>query len=493
MQRFNFQKTNWVLFLLTSLVSFTFGFEQQVTLSFHNDQGNGLVPVVNPIIGNPVLAPNLGADWAFKAGTTFHFTVVGKSAPVDSRPDLSTAVPLLSGKRLLIIDSNTTSRHALEQVITPWGLKTQTTAGGSEALQLLDSSPTFDAVLVAPSAAGIDAPRLAEEIRDLSTTGQIPILLLNSIGEESAPDQRLFTEVLSKPLRPQLLLRTLGHLFGAAVQHNPLQPSVVTKAKVPHALRILLAEDNIVNQKVALMMLERLGYRADVVANGLEVLEAVKRQPYDVVLMDVQMPEMDGLEATSQLLEKCPDHSRPRVIGMTAHAMVGDRERCLEAGMDDYLSKPVQIAALDAVLTGSVLEAKKLPKISETSQVIDATQLAELRQLSQEDGDGLLDRLIDTFLEHSTTELVNLQHALASGDRPALALAAHSLTGSSASLGADGVAEISKNIADLAKDAPLERLEALLRQLERDFGLAQEQLRAERRAASGEPPPGTLD
>jgi CheY-like chemotaxis protein len=240
-------------------------------------------------------------------------------------------------------------------------------------------------------------------------------------------------------------------------------------------------------------MLERLGYRADLAANGLEVLEAVARQPYDVVLMDVQMPEMDGLEATAALLEKLPQDGRPRIIGMTAHAMVGDRERCLAAGMDDYLSKPVQVAALEAVLTGSALETKpRRRRAPEASQVIDAVQLAELRQLSRNTGESLLEQLIDTFLERSAQDLTALRQALAQGDRPALSRAAHSLKGASGNLGALGVSEISRTIEELAPDAPMERLEALLRQLERDFALAREQLLMERLATSGKPPKDTI-
>ena len=425
-------------------------------------------------------------------GSTFHFTVVGKSAPIPGRPDLGSGNVAFEGKRLLLIDENTTSRRALEHVIAPWGLEVEAVADGDAGLERLRAKPRPDIILLAPALGGISSPALAEEIRRLPTADALPLLLLNPIGVEPGLDRRRFAKVLSKPLRPQLLREALGKLLGKEVQQPP-SPAVVSRSPGQQTLRILLAEDNIINQKVALMMLERLGYRADVAANGLEVLDAVRRQPYDVVLMDVQMPEMDGLEATKRLHVESPSQSRPRIIGMTAHAMVGDRERCLAAGMDDYLSKPVQVAALDAVLTGSALEVKQRPRIPETSQVIDPVQLEELRRLNEQGDSGLLERLIDTFLEQSSIELENLQRALAAGDRPGVALAAHRLKGASANLGASGVAAISKNIEDLSKDAPLERMVALLRQLERDFKLACEQLAAERRAAKGEPPPGTLD
>ena len=273
---------------------------------------------------------------------------------------------------------------------------------------------------------------------------------------------------------------TSAELEEAARQHE--QSLVPDDSTSERPLRILLAEDNIVNQKVAQMQLERLGHRADVAANGQEVLEAVARQPYDVILMDVEMPEMDGLEATRRLRRRVNETGpRPRIIGMTAHAMVGDRERCLAAGMDDYLTKPVRRKALAAALSGrSVVSATDLQKAQERSQAIDSLQLAELRDMSKRSGKDLFAELLGSFLERSTEDFEALRGAADPLHRKRLEKAARRLQDSSTNLGASGVAAICQTLERLAKDAPAERIQALVRQLEREFDLSRRQLEEER-------------
>jgi len=203
-------------------------------------------------------------------------------------------------------------------------------------------------------------PELAGEIRKLeagkSGAKRMILVLSTSLGgREEARESIEFAAILPKPIRQSALFDMLMTLFADQPKVTP-EPATGRAALDPetssrHPLRILLAEDNVVNQKLALRLLSQMGYRADVAANGLEVLQAVKRQPYDVILMDVQMPEMDGLEATRQLCADYPAGRRPRIIAMTANAMQGDREMCLEAGMDDYLSKPIRVEELVVALS----------------------------------------------------------------------------------------------------------------------------------------------
>ena len=163
-----------------------------------------------------------------------------------------------------------------------------------------------------------------------------------------------FAAFLLKPVRPSTLLETIMSILGAEgrpeVRPAPERRGLDPEMAIRHPLRILLAEDNAVNQKLALRLLSQMGYRADVAANGLEAIQALERQAYDVVLMDVQMPEMDGLEATRRICARWPRGQRPQILAMTAHAMEGDRQVCLEAGMDDYVSKPVRVDELVAAL-----------------------------------------------------------------------------------------------------------------------------------------------
>jgi CheY-like chemotaxis protein len=208
-------------------------------------------------------------------------------------------------------------------------------------------------------------------------------VLLAPLGEARAKGGRAmdFAAVLSKPVKPGQLRKALRGLLAPASERPPAALRRRGEREIavgePSPLRILLAEDNVVNQKVALMMLERMGYTADVAADGREALDALERQPYDVVLMDVQMPEMDGLEATRRIRERPPEH-QPLVIGLTAHAMVGDRERCLEAGMDGYLPKPIQIADLQSTLRGAEIKANQ--ELLEETAPIDRTTLDILRR-----------------------------------------------------------------------------------------------------------------
>jgi CheY-like chemotaxis protein len=214
-------------------------------------------------------------------------------------------------------------------------------------------------------------------------------------------------------------------------------------------LKILLAEDNAVNQKVALRLLEKLGYRADVAANGLEALEAVRRQTYDLVLMDVQMPEMDGLEASRRLKGGEAGPAIPWIIALTADAMQGDREKCLAAGMDDYLTKPIQVAALVAALARTPLPAAA----PETEAVIDRQAFEAFRTSM---GADFIVELLEVFNEDAPQLIQALRQAQAEGDAQAFRRAAHSLKSTSASFGALALTELARELEGLGKTGNLD-------------------------------------
>jgi CheY-like chemotaxis protein len=198
---------------------------------------------------------------------------------------------------------------------------------------------------------GMDGAMLAKAIRDAGHT--VPLVLFTSLGRKEGSDNT-FAATLTKPLRQSQLFDTLVSLLGQDAAPKlataPAKPRMDAGMAERHPLRILLAEDNVVNQKLALRLLSQMGYRADLASNGVEAVECVARQSYDLVLMDVQMPEMDGLEATRRITARWPAGGRPRIVAMTANAMQGDREACLAAGMDDYLTKPIRVDALTAAL-----------------------------------------------------------------------------------------------------------------------------------------------
>ncbi len=285
-------------------------------------------------------------------GSTFHFVVTVKPSR-ELRPSQQRRgqQPELSERRVLIADDNETNRHVLTHQLRSWGVSVEAEADAAGVLKRMDLA-TFDAAILDMHMPGTDGQELATQLRARLGEDVPKLLLFSSIGNRPAPG--LFDAHLTKPLRSSQLYNALVGVFdGDATTEVPAEaPAPVDTAALDdsrHALRLLLVEDNAVNQKLALLLLDRGGYRADVAGNGLEALEALARQAYDVVLMDVQMPEMDGIEATRNVRADTR-YGHPHIIAMTANAMSGDRELCLAAGMDDYVAKPIQREELMNVL-----------------------------------------------------------------------------------------------------------------------------------------------
>ncbi|MEJ2749786.1 MAG: response regulator, partial [Anaerolineae bacterium] len=209
----------------------------------------------------------------------------------------------------------------------------------------------FDLAVLDMHMPGMDGQTLAKEIRQMQDAAELPLIMASSAGsrEKLKGEEAYFAAYVPKPIKPKHLLAALTEILDENTAVSPTPPISTTidpEMGRRHPLRILLAEDNLINQKVALRILERMGYNADLAASGLEVLEMMQQKQYDVVLMDVQMPNMDGVEATEQIRDIWPSEQQPAIIAMTANALTGDREKYLEAGMDDYISKPVRIQEL---------------------------------------------------------------------------------------------------------------------------------------------------
>jgi PAS domain S-box-containing protein len=282
-------------------------------------------------------------------GSAFHFTIQTEAVemPERTRRDVQGLQPRLNEKRVLIVDDNATNRRILTLQLHNWGMQTRDSDSPKEALGWIKRGDPFDLAIIDMHMPGMDGVTLAGKIRKLRDAKTLPLVLFTSLGRrETEADTNLFAAFLSKPIKPSQLFDMLAGIFAdqpaaekkAAPAKLQMDPGMAKR----HPLRILLAEDILVNQKLALRLLEQMGYRADVASNGLEAVQSVERQPYDVVLMDVQMPEMDGLEASRRICARWPRGQRPAIIAMTANAMQGDREMCLEAGMDDYVSKPIR-------------------------------------------------------------------------------------------------------------------------------------------------------
>ncbi len=288
-------------------------------------------------------------------GSTFHFTLGAAAVQPPEGAVRVEPAPELAGKRLLVVDDNAANRRILTAWCTAWGLEVRAAESPRKALEWLQTGSLFDLAILDMHMPEMDGFMLAREIRRLGGPHRVlPLVMLSSLGDRSASDDAcLFAAHLTKPVRTAVLHAALAAALDASARPAGAAPALAPAADtgwhLPEDLRILLVEDNPVNQKVSTRILARHGVRADVAANGLEALEATARQTYDVVLMDVQMPEMDGFEATRRIRGR-ENGAQPWIIAMTAGALEGDRELCLAAGMNDYLSKPVRVDDLMTAL-----------------------------------------------------------------------------------------------------------------------------------------------
>ena len=312
--------------------------------------GTGLGLIISKQLSE-MMGGEIWVDSTLGEGSTFSFCVVLSVDQDASEPNLTTPQPQLAGKRVLIIDDNPTSCQILTQQTQCWGMIARSTQSGNEALDWLHQKEGFDLAIIDRQMPEMNGLTLGLQIHNQPSLKELPLVLLTPIGKLTTKTpliERHFAACLPKPIKLGQLYNTLTQVLGRQATAIESQSASPASGDSPLALqlplRILLAEDNLVNQKVELLLLKRLGYQADLVKNGQEVLEALSRQSYDVILMDVQMPEMDGLTATRYI---CQNYSqRPWIVALTANAMQEDRETCLEAGMDDYISKPIRQADL---------------------------------------------------------------------------------------------------------------------------------------------------
>jgi PAS domain S-box-containing protein len=457
-----------------------------------------------------------------KKGTTFHFTIRAQVAEGSQPVYLSDEQPFLQGKRVLIVDDNETNRKILSLQMKSWRMDSVAVASGTKALDLIRQREYFDLAVLDMHMPEMDGLRLAEEIRRYCDTNTLPLVMLSSIGQKEKDERmNLFVAFLSKPIKTSQLYNTLVGIFASETaipgrrtvkrmdEQSLFDPTM--GKRLP--LRILLAEDNATNQKLTLRLLERLSYRADVATNGLEVLDALRQRQYDVILMDIQMPEIDGLEATRCIRREWSGEQGPRIIAMTANAMQGDCELCLETGMDDYLSKPIRIKELVAALqkcqpqkrsseveksrnleeereegreptpgpsqVGKKTEEQQNSQIesvqhpassiqpSTSSTVLDSAALDKLVEMG---GDaGFLAEMIESFLKDAPYLLTTMRQALKHGDAAELRMAAHTLKSDSADFGAISLSGFCKELEMMGKAGTLEGAAELLAQVEAEY------------------------
>ncbi len=411
-------------------------------------------------------------------GSTFHFTITVPSASIKLKPYHNPPLHLLKGKEVLIVDDNATNRRILFLQTQSWGMTPHACESGQAALEMLENGKVaFDLALLDMQMPEMDGLMLANHIRSQSAYSHLPLIMLTSLGQREVANSSAFAAFLNKPVKASQLYNAIVSIFAhtepvtqKSSRSEPDGPLFDASLGQRYPMHILLGEDNGVNQKLATKLLERLGYRIDVAANGLEILEALKRQHYDLVLMDVQMPEMDGLEASRIINRDWSQAERPRIAAMTANAMSGDREICLAAGMDDYMSKPIQVKELQAVIERAgqwllnrdqeklLAAPSALPTPSDTPNsfdakeaVLDLATLDNLRQLYGEDFGGAIQELTQAFEQETPPILTALHEAVAAQEPEKLRKAAHNLKGSATNMGAKRLAGLSAQLETMGR------------------------------------------
>jgi CheY-like chemotaxis protein/HPt (histidine-containing phosphotransfer) domain-containing protein len=422
-------------------------------------------------------------------GATFHFTIATKAAAATAPPNWQSAQPQLAGKRLLVIEDHATNQRLIKHRAEQWGMTVAAATNSAAALQTLAGAAPFDAVLIDLQLPDKDGLALADEIRNLPYGRALPLLLLSSArlrNDDTRPAAMGISVYVHKPIRPAQLLDALYRALSVQMQREKKSgsaPALDANFARRLPLRVLLADDNPINQKVGLSVLGKLGYRADVANNGNEVIQALEQKVYDVLFLDVQMPEMDGLECARQITHRWTRDKRPVVIAMTGNALMGDREKCLAAGMDDYISKPVRIAELQAAIErwGPTKSHKfdtslvrRNAATAVATDMLDKSILTELQDIPPTEGISMLRELIELYLNTAPARLAQIEQHI--GDPTKLAFHAHALKSMSLNLGCKRIVELANRLEELGRAGTVQDALPLVRDLETAFAQTRTQL-----------------
>ena len=446
-----------------------------------------------------------GAMWVTSVagkGSTFHFTLSVQPAPGKA----TETPPQLRGLTTLLVDKNTTQRHSLASQFARWGLNVKEASSSAEALEWIQGGGRFHLAVIDRSLPEMNGVALGKEIRKFAGLEKVPLVLLTSLADRKDDLEATggnFAACLSKPvkhgqLRDALVRAVSGAPAESKAAAKPPEGTLADR----YPLRFLLAEDNAVNQKVALRLLQQFGYLADVAHNGAEAVAAVSTRPYDVIFMDVQMPEMDGLQATRRIreFEQVPGAARMQkhvIIAMTANAMVGDRERCMAAGMDDYLPKPVRPDALRGMIEkwGKNLvhaaEPAPAPKTDDTTsfsrkpampahlpnmttpastpppEETPPVDIAKLTDLAG--GEEGLGELVELYLTQTAGQIEIIRTAIAAGQAGEVRRVAHSAAGANATCGMEGVVPALRALEHMGDTGQLDGAMAEIETITREF------------------------
>ena len=414
-------------------------------------------------------------------GSVFHFTMqTSLPTTFEILPEvyLRGKDVAIAGHRVLLVDDNATNLRILKEQCQHWQLIPRGTQSAAEALEWIRKGDPFDLGILDMQMPDMDGVQLAREIRSLRPTSALQLILLSSLGSAAKEGGReggpFFAEV-AKPIKQSQLYNVIAEaLSGRKVVAARKKVAPEIMAAVQSNLNILVAEDNAVNQKLILRILQQLGHTADVVTNGLEVLKALEGKLYDFIFMDVHMPEMDGLEAARRIVNSTKAEERPKIIALTAEAMSEDRQKCIDAGMDDYLSKPVHMDDVAAILNQWNPTARKHqepPKAEESKEFLEFEQavLLRLKEFGVAGDPAFVAGLLDDFVKTSQGLISETFDVYARRNSERLDYISHTLKGSFTTFNLGSLVALAADIEKKAEKNDLEGLDKKLEELRFQF------------------------
>jgi signal transduction histidine kinase/HPt (histidine-containing phosphotransfer) domain-containing protein len=426
-------------------------------------------------------------------GSTFHFTVNVGAVPDSPPPPHTGRQARLADLKILILDDNATSRNALFEQCRRWGMQPKAVENSAQALELLRNKMEFDLALIDLHLPGMDGQAVAAEIQKLPSAALLPMVLLTPLGKKKrgAEEVRVvFAHAVHKPVKPAQLCSALERaLVSPHTQSRAPEPTKADKLAEKLPLRMLVVDDNAINLKVAVRILQQMGYQPEVASNGREALDLLDRQPLDFIFMDVMMPEMDGLEATRLLRKRQMIggfknyQTRIIVVAMTAHAMQGDREKCIASGMDDYLAKPVRPKDIRDMIErwgGKIMpEAKAMPPAPAVNASAEPpVDMDRMTDLTDGNTDSLRE-LVDMFLKQTNKQFAQMEAAIREGKADDVRRVAHSCAGASATLGMTHLVPKLRELEKLGASGALPGADKICEEAAREYARVQEFLKTQ--------------